>query len=324
MDERAFVESRKATWERLQQLLIEAERAGRSLRGLPRGSVREIGPLYRRAAADLALARAQAATPSLVAHLNSLVSRAFALLYAPATREWGGVRSLVLRDFPATVRRRVGFILAAFAATAVGALAAYALVSATKGNIDLFVPPGSPMRSSLDQWMAGQVSKPTPHAMSGLFAGTLMTNNIRVSFLAFASGVLLGVPTLIVLFENGLILGAFAGMMSHAHQHSTFWPGILPHGITELTAIFIAGGAGLGLGWAVLAPGAQRRRDAVVGAARDSAVLVLGTITLLIFAGFVEAFISHSAMPAAWKYLVAAGSAVALFSYLGLSGRERS
>jgi uncharacterized membrane protein SpoIIM required for sporulation len=244
------------------------------------------------------------------------------LLYTPATREWGGVRTLVQRDFPATVRRRVGFILTAFAATAAGALAAYALVSATRGNIDLFVPPGSPMRSSLDQWMAGQVSKPTPHAISGLFAGTLMANNIRVSFLAFASGVLLGVPTVIVLFQNGLILGAFAGMMTHVHAHGTFWPGILPHGITELTAIFIAGGAGLGLGWAVLAPGARRRRDAVVSAARDSAVLVLGTITLLIFAGFVEAFISHSAMPAAWKYLFAAGSAVALFAYLGFSGRE--
>jgi uncharacterized membrane protein SpoIIM required for sporulation len=150
-----------------------------------------------------------------------------------------------------------------------------------------------------------------------------MQNNIGVTFNLFALGITGGVGTAWVLLLNGMILGAFTAMMTHVQQHGNFWPGILPHGVAELTETCIAGAAGLAIGWAILAPGPYRRRDALILAARDSVKLVIGGIFLLIFAGLVEGFISHSLLPKSVKTLFGIATAAVLFSYLFLAGREK-
>jgi uncharacterized membrane protein SpoIIM required for sporulation len=320
MDEREFVRTRQASWERLASILQRASATGEW--SLPRTDLRDLGRLHRRAAADLAYARSHLISAMLVNHLNRLVAQSHALLYQTDTRSWRGVGEFFTHDLPCTFRRRVGFFLAAVALSVIGFAGGMALVVRDRSNIDLFVPPGSPFRDSLDIWASGKTAEARPDAQGVAMAGFYVTNNTRVAFTAFALGVAGGVLTAYILVENGAMLGAFAGYMSHVHQNHNFWPAILPHGIVELSAIFISGGAGLALGWAVLVPGRYRRRDALVLAARDTVKLVLGVIALLIFAALVEAFVSHSLLPKPLKLTFGAASGVVLYAYLLLIGKE--
>jgi uncharacterized membrane protein SpoIIM required for sporulation len=149
-------------------------------------------------------------------------------------------------------------------------------------------------------------------------AGYLMQHNLTVGLLAFASGVALCVPTAYLMFMNGATLGALAALMTQVHRHGTLWPGILPHGVAELTAIFICGAAGLLIGGAILVPGRYTRTDAFVLAGRDAIVLVLGTIPLFVFAGIVEGMFSHLALPAALRLAFAGINGVFWYVYLFL------
>jgi uncharacterized membrane protein SpoIIM required for sporulation len=320
MDEREFVQTRQASWERLAKILLRASVAGEW--SVPRNDLRDLGGLYRRAAADLAYARSHMVSSSLISHLNQLVAQGYATLYQTDTRSWSGLGTFFAYEFPRTFRRRAGFFLAAVAFTIIGFMAAWILVVRDRTNIDIFVPPDSPFRSSLDVWASGNTSEARPDSQGIMMAGFYVTNNTTVAFSAFAYGIAGGVMTVYSLLQNGAMLGAFAGYVKHTRQLGNFWPAIVPHGVTELSAIFIAGGAGLALGWAVLVPGPYRRRDALVLAARDSVKLVLGVIVLLMFAALVEAFVSHSLLPKPLKITFGVASGVVLYAYLFLAGRD--
>src|SRR5690349_53371 len=121
MDEREFVASRQATWDRLSAIV--AKGAGpQGLKALPREDLRALGPLYRRAASDLAYARAHAVSPQLTASLNQLAARSFALLYHTDTRGWGGLLQFFTQEFPRTFRRRLPFFLASVGMMVLGAI----------------------------------------------------------------------------------------------------------------------------------------------------------------------------------------------------------
>jgi len=321
MDEREFVQSRQAGWKRLTEILDRVERSG-GLRGLAREDLRELGPLYRRAASDLAYARAHAVTGNLTAHLNRLVARAHALLYHTDRRTWRGLGSFFSRDFPQTFRRRLPFFLAAVAFLLAGALLAYWLMMQSRSNLDIFFPPDSPLRASVDVWQSGKTTRTIRDGESAIGASALMTHNIQVSFLAFSTGILGCVVTALMLFQNGAMLGALAGLMTYVHHHDTLWPGILPHGVVELSATCIAGAAGFLLGWALLVPGPYRRRDALVIAALDAVRLIVGVCALLVFCGIVEAFISPSRLPAGFKIAFGVLTFFGLYAYLFFAGRS--
>jgi uncharacterized membrane protein SpoIIM required for sporulation len=151
----------------------------------------------------------------------------------------------------------------------------------------------------------------------------IMTNNIQVSLLAFAGGVLLGAITLYVLYNNGMMLGVIAGAAQAYGFSGNLWGFIAAHGVIELSVIFIAGGAGLQLGWAIIRPGLLTRRAALVLATRRAMHLLLGCIPLLVIAGTIEGFISPAPLPIAFKLFVAVGSGILLYSYLLLAGRDK-
>ncbi|MGC8668983.1 MAG: stage II sporulation protein M [Chthonomonadales bacterium] len=320
MDERSFVENRSEAWDQLAELVRKASRAG-GLRTLTRDELRQLGPLYRRIASDLAYARIQGFSPEIAEHLNNLAGRAHAVLYHTDTRTWPGIKNFLICEFPATFRRRIAFFLASAACLAIGGLLGYGLVRVQRTNIDVFVPRQSPFRHSLEVWESGDTSNRIPDAEAAAMASFLMQNNIRVTVLAFAAGILGGVLTALLIFYNGAMLGAFAGDMVWVHQQANFWAGILPHGIVELSATCLAGAAGLSLGWAFLVPGPLTRRDALVLAARDAAKLVVGCVFLLVFAGVVEAYLSHSLLPRAVKIVFGIASGGALYAYLFLAGQ---
>jgi uncharacterized membrane protein SpoIIM required for sporulation len=318
MNEQNFVTQKREGWDRL-AALVEKANGPKGVRALDREEVRTLGPLYRRVSSDLAYARANATSGDLVLHLNGLVGRAHALLYEAEKSASPGqsVLNFYLNEFPALLQRRVGYFLAAFGVTVIGGLFAYWLVITHPARLDVFIP--AELRSSVDVWKSGKIAADPSPAMSG----QLMQHNFTVGMVAFASGVLLVFPALAALFNNGATLGALAALMTQVHHHDTLWPGILPHGIAELTAIFICGGAGIQIGMSVLLPGAYVRADALRLAGRDGIRLVLGTIPLFIFAGLIEGMFSHLPLPGSIRLSFAALNGVMWYLYLFLPRRAK-
>ena len=301
MDERDFVTRKRETWEQLTTIVAKAG-GRRGVRALTQEELLALGPLYRRVCSDLAYARVHAVSSDLVAHLNGLVGQAHALLYEAETsvRTTRSVYNFYVYDFPALLQRHARYFLAAFGITLLGAFYAYWFVAVHPDQSEVFVPPQ--FKESVKAWKEGKVE----HDSSTEFSGTLFANNQRVGLIAYASGVAAGIPTCYILLNNGATLGALSAEITRVHQHHTFWPGILPHGIAELTAIFICGGAGLLLGGSLLFPGRYRRVEAFRKAGLESIYLVLGSIPLFIFAGIVEGMFSHLGLPG-WIRLTFAG-----------------
>lgn len=301
-----FVTRRKPAWDRLSTLLARAGSGG--VRSLSRDDLQAIGPLYRRTAADLAYARLRGADANLVASLNDLVGRAHGLLYAERgpgfLRLWG----FIAVGFPRLIRQRRAYILLATAVFFLGGILGAGLTAANPKMLRVFVGERADDPGFYKNLDIQDPSKP-------IFSAMLMQNNIRVAFLAFAVGMLGGFPTLLLLFYNGLPIGALAVQQHRFGYDLPFWSFILPHGITELTAIFIAGGAGMLVGHALIAPGELSRRDALTVAGRDAARLILGTILLFVVAGLIEAFISPTRLPPIVKLPFAALTAIALWAY---------
>ena len=164
--------------------------------------------------------------------------------------------------------------------------------------------------------MTGRLWTEIPGLLRPLAASAIATNNIQVSLLAFAGGILFGTLTVYVLIFNGLLLGAIFGY-THVYglddQLAAF---VSPHGYLELTVIFIAGGAGLRVAWALIHPGLLGRRDALVQAGREAVLLVIGTIPILLLAGLIEGFVSPSSLPDPLKLLFGLITGIALHLFL--------
>ena len=140
---------------------------------------------------------------------------------------------------------------------------------------------------------------------SSVMSASIMTNNIQVGILAFAGGVTFGLLTVYVLIYNGILVGALAGLFWHHGKSYEFWAYIVPHGMIELTAIFIAGGAGLLMGYKLFVPGQFSRGYQLKTQAKRSVQLLIGTIPLFVIAGLIEGFITPAAIPLGVKYSVA-------------------
>jgi uncharacterized membrane protein SpoIIM required for sporulation len=319
MNERDFVGKKRETWDQLAVLLDKAG-GRRGVRALNRDELLALGPLYRRVSTDLALARTQAISPDLISYLNGLVGRAHALLYEAET-SGNAARSVVqfyLTEFPTLLQRHVGYFLAAVGVSALGLLFAYWLVITHPDKLSVFIP--EQLKSSVDAWKSGHVTAgPHPEMSSWL-----MTHNLTVGLLSASVGICACIPTASLLFDNGAMLGAMAALMTQVHKHQYFWPGILPHGIAELTAIFICGAAGFLMGKALLLPGRAARIDAFKAAGLTAIKLVLGTIPLFIFAGIIEGMFSHLGLRPAFRYAFAGLNGLLWYLYLFVPRRETS
>ncbi len=318
MDERDFVTKKRAAWDQLTALIDKAN-GRQGVRALSRDEILALGPLYRRASSDLAYARAHATSQDLVLHLNGLVGRAHALLYEAETSQnvAHSVWDFYVYEFPTLLQRHVRLFLAAFAITVFGAVMAYWVGVHQPEKVWTYIP--AFFRSSADVWKSGHV---TQAASPEISSGLMIHNFGIVGLIACASGFLGGVPTAWLMFTNGTTLGGLAALMTQSHTHSTFWPGIVPHGIAELTAIFICGAAGFLIGLSLLVPGPYLRRDAFRLAGLDAIKLVLGTIPLFVFAGIIEGMFSHLGTPPWFRYSFAALNGTMWYLYLFLPRRR--
>lgn len=311
MNEIDFIAKKRADWNRLEELILKANGI-RGVRALSSEEMRVLGPLYRRASSDLAYARVHSSNSDIILHLNSLVGRAHALMFEAETTGNPALNifKFYFTEFPTLLQKRVAYFLIALLITTLGGIYGYAVCISNKNNVNKLVP--EQFRESAKYWMSGDVS----HAPSIAFSAELMTHNHRVGMLTFATGPAAGIPTSVMLFDNGVALGVFAALMTYSNRHATFWPGIVPHGVSELTAIFICGAAGLLIGKSVMFPGRLSRFASLKLGGIEAVKLALGTIPMFIFAGIIEGMFSRLPIAAAWRYAFAIFNGIVWYCYL--------
>ena len=284
-----FISEREGDWRELDELL-RGRRAGARGRRRARpdaAGVLRLGALYRGAAADLALARRGHPGDPIVARLESLVARARQAVYADEPRR-GSLRTFFARTYWVRVRERPGPLLLAIALLLVPALlAGLWAMNDTAAAVGL-VP--EQFQGAVEP--VGDTGMTT--AESTAFSTAVMTNNIQVTFLAFAAGLLCGLGTAVVVAFNGATLGAVAGAAIANGNGAQFAEFVIAHGVIELSCIAVAAAAGMRMGYAIVAPGPRTRMLALVEEARTAIVIVLGTVPWVILAGIIEGFVTRA------------------------------
>lgn len=311
---------REPSWQQLDHLLQQIEKKG--LRSLPADQIRQLASLYRSVSADLARAKTQQLGhpqmgQALVQRLQTLTVRAYTQIYQGKQHQTiGAIASFYGKEFPAVVRQCWGAIALATGVFGLGAIVGWGYAWADPSFMTLMLPEEliAQVRDRGELWM-GSILGWEPLSSAGL-----MINNLSVAFRAIAGGMTAGLFTLYAMFLNGLLIGCAATLVSQHNLAFPFWAFVLPHGSLELPAIFLAGGAGLRIGQAILFPGRYRRGDALKRHGLEAAQLLAGIIPMLVIAGVIEAFISpQPAIPDLLKYALGTGLVVVLFAYCSKS-----
>ncbi|MGE0190724.1 MAG: stage II sporulation protein M [Planctomycetota bacterium] len=318
-----FRREREPTWERLEQLVQRVERRG--LGALEPRELAELPAVYRATMSSLGMARAISLDRNLLEHLDSLAQRAWCAFYAPS-RSWRDrLREWLMVGFPASVRA-LGLPLFVATLTLLGGIAiGHAMTTADEEMYHAFVPeayaqgrnPSTP-RSELWDGLYGIEDH---HGALAMFASHLIVNNTGVGLLLVALGFLAGLPALILLFFNALLLGAMSALFARHGLALDFWAWVLPHGVTELLAILLCGAASLAIGGALVAPGTLGRRQALAGAGRRAAPVVMGAMAMFGIAGLIEGFFRQLVTDTPTRVALALLTAVLWAAWLGLGGR---
>lgn len=314
-----FLDQHKDNWQRLEDLLEMQH--GLGLRGLSRMEVREFGDLYRRAASDLAIARAETRDPKLIKYLNSLVIRAHGRIYRAESQGTGLIRKFFAEDLPQTFRKNWRYMAVAF-----GAFAAFAIFGFVATWVDtdfthfVMLSGITEEIKSNNQWwkelnQANQVG-----------ATSILSNNILVTFRVFAMGAFFGIGAFYDLAFEGARLGSvFAACYKlnppFGNALASF---VVGHGVIELSTIFFCGGAGMMIGYALINPGDLSRGQALKKKGIEAARIVIGCACFLVVAGTIEGFLSPSDLPPFVKIATGVGTGAAMYAYLFFAGRQQS
>ena len=314
-----FINERKNNWERLENLLAILETS--SIKALSKIEVREFGELYRRAATDLAIARSETRDPKLINYLNSLVIRAHGKIYRAENQGANLIWQFFARDFPNAFRRTWRFTAIAFGVFIFFAGASFVLCYNDSNFADQLglTEIQYAAQSNRQWWLALNEG-------NQIGASFLLANNILVALRAFAYGALFGIGTLYVLAANGLSIGGVLGVCyrvspDFGNSLVTFMVG---HGVIELSCIFIAGGAGMLIGYSIINPKDSTRAQALKKNGLEAVRLAIGCAILLIVAGIIEGFLSPSTLPAWVKFGTGITTGIAMYGYLFLVGREEN
>lgn len=316
MDIDRFIVLHEGEWRRLAELSRRAGRGGRNLTG---SDIDELIPLYQRVSLHLSQARTVHRDPGLVRRLSAVVSAAHASIYGARTRRFAALGRFLGWTFPAAVwtcRRQ----MAAAALLLWGSAIVLGLVFwLAPGRLDLVLP-SSVRRAYIDKDFVDYYS----NNPSIVFFSDVTTNNILVSVLAYGFGAVLVLPGAWILFQNGANLGVVGGLFaSEGRFWNTFMVYVVPHGLLELTAITVAGGAGIRVGWTLFSPGDRNRSEALGDEGRRSITIIMGGALAFVGAGIIEGFVTGApAIPAAAK--IAIGVAAWLGYLAWIFGRGRA
>jgi uncharacterized membrane protein SpoIIM required for sporulation len=309
VDVDAFIARHSDEWQRLDQL------AGR--RRLSGAEADEIVTLYRQVATHLALVQTRAPDPVLVSRLSRLLARGrAAAIGTPRVRGWSALARGVVVDFPVVLYRTWRWWTAT-ALVNIGLAAAIMLWLREHPERIHRVLPSNTVHKLADHEFRDYYSEHPARS----FAAHVWTNNAVVAALSLFLGVTL-IGTLYVLWQNTVNVGLVGGIMLGAGKGSILFGLLLPHGMLELTAVFIASGIGLRIGWAWIAPGNRPRADALAEAGRTAAVVALGLVGVLFISGLIEAFVTPSGLPTWARIGIGAAAEIAFLTYVVVLGRR--
>ncbi len=310
-----LIKRRQGEWDRLAVLARRARRPA----VLSESELVELGQLYRAATADLAIAQRDFPRHALTPYLNQLIGRVHPVIYQDEPLVARRLIDYYARDWPRLYRELAPFVLAAALLFFGFGILAFAATSADPAMANELLPP-----QTIATIKSGKMWWKELNGFNQVGSAMILTNNLRIAFMAFAGGILLGLYTLYILIMNGLNLGAVIGLMVTYGNAPALLEFMIGHGVLELSEITMAGGSGLLLGYAFLQPGLLSRKDALVAAAQKSVRLLLGSAPLLLVAGIIEGFLSPSALAAETKYAVGIATGLLLYGYLFFAGRDKT
>lgn len=311
MDVDAYVAAHQPGWDRLARLT----RSASSLRG---AELDELVDLYQRAATHLSVVQTASPDPRVVAELTGLVARARAAVGGRRSVGWRAVGLFVLRTFPAAAYRARWWWLGAALAT-LGMGAAEALWIIHDPHVRASLLPAA----DVDQLVNRDFAAYYRENPKGSFAAQVWTNNAWVAAQSLAFGFLLGLPTIYLMLTTAFgQLGPAAGYLIAAGHGGEFFALVLPHGMLELTAVFLAMGAGLRLGWTIVAPGPRSRVAALATEGRSTFALAIGLTGVLLISGLLEGFVTPSALDPTAKIALGTVAELGFLTYVLVLGRR--
>jgi uncharacterized membrane protein SpoIIM required for sporulation len=320
-----FRREREVSWRELDGLLGRAERRG-GVRNLSLQEVTRLPMLYFAALSSLSVARNISLDHNLLAYLESLSSRAYLIVYGVRANFWAAIAEFFLYRLPQAARSIWPAILLSTIALLAGGIAGYGL---TMDNSDWFY-------SFVDPELAGgrtptasteslrRVLTDTAHVDElSIFSTFLFTHNARIGMLCFALGFALGVPTLFFLVQTGLMAGAFIALYDSRGLGIDIIGWLMIHGVTEFGAIILCGAAGLMLGYAIAFPGERSRIANLAHHGRRAAIVVMGAVFMLMFAGMLEGFGRQLIFETGTRLTIAGATFLIWVAYFGTVGRVR-
>ncbi|MFD4574091.1 stage II sporulation protein M [Streptomyces sp. NPDC058417] len=309
MDLDVFVAAHRAEWDRLDALLRRRDLTG--------AEADELVTLYQRTATHLSLIRSSAPDPLLTGRLSQLVARARSTVTGTRRASWRDVTRFLTHGFPAAVyRARHWWIPTALVSTAVAALLGWWI--GTHPDVQSSIAAPTELRELTRP--GGQYETYYSSHPAASFAAQVWTNNAQAAAMCLVLGVFLGLPVLWILFQNMLNLGIGVGLMSSAGRLDTFLGLVLPHGLLELTAVFVAAGTGLRLGWTVIDPGPRTRRTALAEEGRSALGMAMGLALILFVSGVIEGFVTPSGLPTWTRITIGITAELAFLAYVYVLG----
>ncbi|MFJ9158725.1 stage II sporulation protein M [Streptomyces griseoviridis] len=310
MDLDVFVTAHRAEWDRLEALL------GRRRR-LTGAEADELVALYQRTATHLSLIQSSAPDPQLTGRLSQLVARARNAVTGTRRASWRDVTRFLTEGFPAAVyRSRRWWVPTALLSTAVAVLLGWWI--GTHPEVQASIAAPDELRALTRP--GGQYETYYSSHPAASFAAQVWTNNAWAAAQCLIFGVFLGLPVLWILFQNMLNLGVGFGLMSSGGRLDTFLGLVLPHGLLELTAVFVAAGTGLRLGWTLVDPGQRTRRTALAEEGRAAVGMAIGLALVLFVSGAIEGFVTPSGLPTWARIGIGVAAEAAFLAYVFVLG----
>ncbi len=308
MNIKQFVKQHRDEWNQLEQFVSILHKRKKAITG---ENINQFYRLYQKVAQHLSYSQTFFPKEEVTQYLNELVSKSHNVLYKDQVTSFQQIRYFFSTKFIELFLEQWRFVLVAMVLFVLGSVGSF--ISVANDPLHLYSILPANIAQAVDPEQLGN-SDGAVH--SSLMSASIMTNNIQVAILAFAGGVTFGLLTVYLLIYNGMIVGALAALFWHYGKSYDFWAYIVPHGMIELTAIFIAGGAGLLMGFKLFVPGNFSRGYQLKQQAKRSVQLLLGTIPLFVIAGLIEGFITPASITLEAKYIVAFLTVIALVLYV--------
>ncbi len=310
MDLDAYTAAHQAQWDRLEVLV---RRRGR----LTGAEADELVTLYQRVATHLSVIRSTAPDAALVGRLSTLVGRARSAVTGAHSPAWQDISRFFLVSFPAAVYRSAPWwVPTAFVFLAVSWGIGWWV--AANPEVQSTLAPPAAVQQLVDHDFADYYSA----APAAEFAFGVWTNNAWIAAGCLALGVFLGIPVVNILWQNAVNVGISGGLMWAYDRADVFFGLITPHGLLEMTAVLVAGGAGLRLGWTVVSPGPRTRLQALAETGRATVGMALGIAVMLLVSGVIEAFVTPSGLPTWARVGIGVAAELAFVAYVVVLGRR--